>query len=561
MVATAGGVTLALAPLVAPSASSSGIVSSRPALRVRRLARRRRSRCRSSARSSASRGRRWSSPPSPPSASSLLHRQNIRRLLNGTEARFSRAAAGGRRRMTAVSELSRTGTLVASVRAHRRRRGVLWRSPSGRPASPAPRPGAAPRRPTTARRRSVPGHAVHAIYAFPSDRADRSAAGRATDGRRRGADRRLVAAGGSEPDPALRPLPVPLRRAARRDDPAAPAERRAAAPVEGRADRSWTHARRPTASPLQRVPRLLRRPDRCDPRRLRGLRPGRRRSRTAPASRSSTSALAWACRARRPPHTSSCTGWGPFPTAPLAPCPDGTARTPATRSRTSCTRSRRRSRSTRCVLDVGRDDYYGHAGAWPDVQDSAWLVFLNAQVRLTVGVTGRRRRAIGRPGDQTAARPCRPGLEWRDERHTDRSRPPRARSSWSGRAPAPAPAPCSLRARRQAANVGAVFAPATYGLACLVSGKGRFAARRGASPCRIPLCRGGLVRQRARSSPRRPRVGASSCGHARDGACRADDEGDGVRRSPGLADAALRRAARATFLRRRSRPQALFIRL
>lgn len=41
------------------------------------------------------------------------------------------------------------------------------------------------------------------------------------------------------------------------------------------------------------------------------------------------------------------------------------------------------------VLDVGRDDYYGHSGSWFDVQDSSWLYHLDApQYVLTVSVTG-----------------------------------------------------------------------------------------------------------------------------------------------------------------------------
>jgi hypothetical protein len=39
-------------------------------------------------------------------------------------------------------------------------------------------------------------------------------------------------------------------------------------------------------------------------------------------------------------------------------------------------------------LDSGRNDYYGHSGAWPDVQDSPWLVQLDRQVPFTVTVTG-----------------------------------------------------------------------------------------------------------------------------------------------------------------------------
>ena len=74
------------------------------------------------------------------------------------------------------------------------------------------------------------------------------------------------------------------------------------------------------------------------------------------------------------------------------------------------------------ILDVGRDDYYGHAGAWFDVQDSSWLKHV---------------------GDRQSSRPRSPGRA--------RSRPsepgPRVRrdlrgrmGSWLGR-PSSAPSP------------------------------------------------------------------------------------------------------------------------
>lgn len=51
------------------------------------------------------------------------------------------------------------------------------------------------------------------------------------------------------------------------------------------------------------------------------------------------------------------------------------------------------------VLDAGRDDYYGHSGAWFDLQDSFWLARLDAeQVPLTVSVTGPGRVASELPG-------------------------------------------------------------------------------------------------------------------------------------------------------------------
>jgi hypothetical protein len=41
------------------------------------------------------------------------------------------------------------------------------------------------------------------------------------------------------------------------------------------------------------------------------------------------------------------------------------------------------------TLDVGRDDYYGHTGRWPDVRDSRWLRHVDDQVLLTTIVEGR----------------------------------------------------------------------------------------------------------------------------------------------------------------------------
>lgn len=51
------------------------------------------------------------------------------------------------------------------------------------------------------------------------------------------------------------------------------------------------------------------------------------------------------------------------------------------------------------VLDVGRDDYYGHSGSWFDVQDSFWLAHLDApQLPLTVTVGGPGRVSSDLPG-------------------------------------------------------------------------------------------------------------------------------------------------------------------
>jgi hypothetical protein len=49
------------------------------------------------------------------------------------------------------------------------------------------------------------------------------------------------------------------------------------------------------------------------------------------------------------------------------------------------------------VLDVGRDDYYGHSAPWWDVQDSSWLAHLNAGLRrVSVTIVG------GGPGSRVS---------------------------------------------------------------------------------------------------------------------------------------------------------------
>ena len=55
------------------------------------------------------------------------------------------------------------------------------------------------------------------------------------------------------------------------------------------------------------------------------------------------------------------------------------------------------------ILDVNRDDYYGHSGAWWDVQDSNWLMHL-PQFPLTVSVVGR--GGAGTVGSQPETLSC-----------------------------------------------------------------------------------------------------------------------------------------------------------
>jgi len=56
------------------------------------------------------------------------------------------------------------------------------------------------------------------------------------------------------------------------------------------------------------------------------------------------------------------------------------------------------------VLDVGRDDYYGHSGTWDDLQDSVWLRHLDVpQVPLSVAMSGTGSVSSDLPGLDCAA--------------------------------------------------------------------------------------------------------------------------------------------------------------
>ncbi len=56
-------------------------------------------------------------------------------------------------------------------------------------------------------------------------------------------------------------------------------------------------------------------------------------------------------------------------------------------------------------LDRGRDDYYGHSGSWPDLEDSRWLRRVDRQVTLTVVVDGKGEVWSDLPG-VSCSRPC-----------------------------------------------------------------------------------------------------------------------------------------------------------
>ncbi len=122
------------------------------------------------------------------------------------------------------------------------------------------------------------------------------------------------------------------------------------------------------------------------------------------------------------------------------------------------------------LLDPGRDDYYGHSGSWLDVQDSEFLVRLDAQTPLSLAIQGAGRVVSNIPGaDCTAA--C--TSSWNTGTTVVLSATPAGTQRfvrWSGGCTG-AVSPCTV-SLTQAAAVSALFAPATFGLRVAVTGKG-----------------------------------------------------------------------------------------
>ena len=83
------------------------------------------------------------------------------------------------------------------------------------------------------------------------------------------------------------------------------------------------------------------------------------------------------------------------------------------------------------VLDPGRDDYYGHGGAWFDVQDSGWLAHLPRRT-VAVSVVGAG-RVTSEPGAIDCGSSCSAQVEDGENMTlTAVATPPNAFAGWSG---------------------------------------------------------------------------------------------------------------------------------
>jgi Divergent InlB B-repeat domain len=135
------------------------------------------------------------------------------------------------------------------------------------------------------------------------------------------------------------------------------------------------------------------------------------------------------------------------------------------------------------ALDVGRDDYYGHSGSWPDAQDSLWLRLVSQQVRLALAITGRGSVESDVPGMDCAAS-C--ATEW-DAGSVVALEPLAAGGQrfvrWSGSCTGSDRCEVTLDAAR---SVSALFAPERFGLVVTLAGKGKVTGA--GAPCISSRC-------------------------------------------------------------------------
>jgi hypothetical protein len=143
------------------------------------------------------------------------------------------------------------------------------------------------------------------------------------------------------------------------------------------------------------------------------------------------------------------------------------------------------------ILDVNRDDYYAHGGAWLDVRKSNWLRWLDAQSTLDVAVRGTGTVLSNVPGVECSV-PC------RQEFNTGTQLALGARAgrgqrfvSWSGACSSTAVV-CELDLTGPL-RVTAFFAPARFRLAVAVRGQGRVVGTGISCPSR---CAGQVVSYR-----------------------------------------------------------------
>jgi hypothetical protein len=161
---------------------------------------------------------------------------------------------------------------------------------------------------------------------------------------------------------------------------------------------------------------------------------------------------------------------------------------------------------TAAFLDYNRDDWYGHSGGWPDIQDSPWLYRLGvARPQLTAALAGG--SAEARVESELPGISCPPqcSVDWDPGVEVRLTATPGEKERfvrWQGN--------CTNREELcvltldASKSVTAVFGPSTYRLALSVAGKGVIRTSVGTACARS--CSSAIAAERAvrlRAQPRR----------------------------------------------------------
>lgn len=151
------------------------------------------------------------------------------------------------------------------------------------------------------------------------------------------------------------------------------------------------------------------------------------------------------------------------------------------------------------VLDVGRNDYYGHSGSWLDTQDSRWLTLVTRQISLATTIAGRGSVESDIPGIDCSVSCV---TQW-DAGAVVSLEALAAEGQrfvrWSGGCSGAGVCDLTLAASQ---SVTALFAPERFGLVIMLTGQGSVSGAGAA--CRVARCARNVasyapVRLRARS--------------------------------------------------------------
>lgn len=125
------------------------------------------------------------------------------------------------------------------------------------------------------------------------------------------------------------------------------------------------------------------------------------------------------------------------------------------------------------LLDPGRNDYYGHSGSWPDLQDSPWLVQLDRQVPVPLTISGPGQVGADVPGLDCSLS-C--STTWNSGTRLTLTPTPSSGAKlvrWTGSCSGVSQCPLVVG---PGVGATALFAPSTYRLSVRLSGKGSIRA-------------------------------------------------------------------------------------